>query len=82
MKLSAMQARSNRYLVYEHSAGATSWNDAEVRKVAAMDSVQKVQFDPCMLCLKMRDERSNELKPVRKRTTIVTNAPEIARRLD
>ena len=82
MKLCALQARSNRYFVYEHPAGATSWSMAEVKKVAAMEGTRQVRFDQCMFGLQLRDEKSGEMKPVRKRTIMMTNSPEVARRLD
>ena len=47
-----------------------------------MDSVQIVRFGQCMSGLMMRDEKTNELKPVRKRTIMMMNAREVARRLD
>ena len=82
MKLCRMQAKSNRYFVYEHPAGATSWSMPEVKKVVAADGVERVRFGHCMLGFEMRDENTDEPKPVRKRTAVHTVALDIARRLD
>ena len=79
MRFCAMQHRSNRYFVYEHPASASSWFLTEVKKMASASGVQCVKCDQCMFGLKMADERTGEVKPVRKRTVMMTNSPEVAR---
>ena len=64
-RICAMQARANGYFVFEHPASATSWNMAEV----------------CRFGMAAIDPGDGELKPVQKRTAILTSYYEIAHRM-
>ena len=81
MKLCALQHRSNRYFVFEHPAGATSWDMAEVKKVHGLEGVLKIKFDMCQFGMEARDPLDGQVRPVQKRTAVLTNSYEIAQRL-
>ena len=75
-----MQHREGRYFAYEHPKTATSWKMAEVVKVANMDRVQVVKLDMCRFGMMSSDGDGPGL--VLKPTCIMTNCPEIAKRVD
>ena len=77
MRICSLQHRCNRYFAFEHPSGATSWAMPEVLKVAKLDRVQIAKFDMCQYGMEMLDT-DGKMKPVRKRTKIMTNSPEIA----
>ena len=81
MKLCAMQARANRYVVLEHPASATSWDMAEVKKVHGIEGVLKIIFDMCQFGMEAVGPADGIAKPVQKRTAIMTNSYEVAQRI-
>ena len=67
--------RSNgpgRGFVFEHPAGATSWNNPSLQSLIAMDCVLSVDFDQCAT-----DLRGPNGQPIRKRTRLVSNMPSV-----
>ena len=80
MKVCSLQHREGRYFAYEHPKTATSWKMAEVIKVANMDRVQVVKLDMCTFGMMSTDGDGPGL--VLKPTKIMTNCPEVAKRLD
>ena len=60
MCVCATQAREHRYLLFEHPAKAMSWDMAEVKKVQAMDYVEKVQMDMCRFGMTAVDDGCDE----------------------
>ena len=81
MRLCAMQARANRYFVFEHPASATSWEMAEIQKVREMPGVVRVKFDMCQFGMEAIDPADGMVKPVQKQTAVLTNSYEVAQRL-
>ena len=81
MKICAIQARANRYFVFEHPANATSWDMAEVKKVHSMEGVLKIKFDMCQFGMEAKDPTDGVIGPVQKRTAVLTNSYEVAQRL-
>ena len=79
MKLCAIQLRENRYFLFEHPKTATSWKMAEVLKVANMSGVDIVRMDMCRFGMMSKDEEGPGL--VMKPTSMMTNSPEVAKRL-
>ena len=79
MKIRTLQLREGRYFLFEHPRSATSWKMPEVEKVAGMDGVEKVRTDMCRFGMQSKDEQGIGL--VKKSTTMMTNSPEVAKRL-
>ncbi len=79
MKLCALQVRENRYFLFEHPKTATSWKMAEVERVSRMDGVGVVTTHMCAFGMLSKDEDGVEL--VKKPTSMMTNSPEVGRRL-
>ena len=73
MRLCALQHRANRYFALGHPSTATSWEMAEVKKVAALDRVESVKFDMCQFGMEMFDPETKTMKPVKRRTRILTD---------
>ena len=53
----------------------------EVQKVAQLERVEIVKFDLFQYGMTMVDPLDGKAKPVKKRTNITTNSPEVARRI-
>ena len=79
MKLCAIQVRENRYFLFEHPKTATSWKMAEVQRVSKMDGVEIVRTGMCAFGMLSKDEAGVGL--VKKPTSMMTNSPEVGRRL-
>ena len=71
------QALDGRFFVFEHPAGASSWEQACVQEVMALPGVQRVLIDMCRFGFVSKGAR----KPMRKRTYILTNAPPVVKAL-
>ena len=80
MRICATQVREGRYFLFEHPKTASSWKMPEVEKVARMAGVAKVRTDMCAFGMCSKDEEGVGL--VKKPTSMMTNSPEVARRLD
>ena len=52
-----------------------------MQKVAKLERVEIVKFDMCQYGMTMVDPIDGKTKPVKKRTKIMTNSPEVARRM-
>ena len=77
MDLAARQVSSGRYFVFEHPSTAKSWDTVVVKNVAALSGVRIVTFDQCRYGLV-----SPGGKPLRKRTSFMTNCSFIADEFD
>ena len=77
MDAARAQLDGGRFFAFEHPANATSWDQPCVKAVMACPGVEVVQFDQCMLGLTTKVNKV----PTRKRTKIMTNIPELCRRL-
>ena len=56
MVLAKIQVDEGRYFVFEHPAGATSWQQAAVMEVAMMKGVGMTMVDMCAYGLKTRSD--------------------------
>ena len=72
MECALLQCRAGRVFVFEHPASTTSWLTPEVQCVLAMPGVTTVIFDKCMTGLV-----SPLGTPIRKRTKLMTNSPQV-----
>ena len=79
MKLCAIQVRENQYFLFEHPKTATSWKMAEIERVSRIDGVPIVTTHMCALGMLSKDEEGVGL--VKKPTSMMTNSPELGRRL-
>ena len=70
------QLRHGRYFLHEHPAYATSWQEEAMRGLMGEQGVETATCDQCMYGCKSADG-----SPVKKPTTFLTNAPELAKRL-
>eukprot|EP00435_Cladocopium_sp_Y103_P075707 s119_g63.t1 len=75
MLLAMKQHRRNRKFCHEHPSGASSWQRPCVLELSSAPGVHLVTFDQCRVGL--RTPAGD--KPLRKRTTLMTNSLEIQR---
>ena len=75
MDCARIQHAAGRKFVFEHPARALSWDEPAVKNMAALDGVQVVTVDQCMLGL-----TSMSGIPMRKRTKLMTNCHVLASR--
>ena len=81
MRVCSLQHRHNRYLAFQHPGGESSWDMPEVHKVAKLERVDIVKFGMCQYGMTMVDPLDGKAKPVKKRTEIMTDSPEVARKM-
>ena len=77
MELYRLQAAGGRYFLHEHPAYASSWQTDVMESIMKDDGVIKVTCDQCMYGF--ADDGG---APVKKPTSFMTNAPELARELN
>ena len=70
------QARHGRYFLHEHPAYASSWQEAVVEGLLKEQGVVTATCDQCRYGCTASDG-----SPVKKPTTFMTNAPELAKHL-
>ena len=70
MRLITIQHNRGGYFVFEHPAGATSWQERSVQKVLRETGATVTTFDQCQIGLKTRVEGVEG--PARKRTTLMS----------
>ena len=70
------QIEGGRYFVHEHPAHATSWQEDCMKKLMGEPGVETATCDQCMYGSEAADG-----SPVKKPTTFLTNAPELAKQL-
>ena len=76
MELYKEQLRNGRYFVHEHPAYAASWQEDCVKKLMTEQGVEIATCDQCMY-----GSAADDGSPVKKPTSFMTNAPELAKRL-
>ena len=74
-----VQRRAGRYFMHEHPSAASSWNRPEVLEMLLKEDVELVEVDMCHFGMVGSDELGEAL--VRKRTKVLTNSCEVARRI-
>ena len=74
-----IQRRAGRYFMHEHPSSASSWSRPEVLEMLLREDVELVEVDMCDFGMTASDEFGEAL--VRKRTKILTNSAEVARRV-
>ena len=80
MGLCKLQLNSGRHFLFEHPAGALSWDDPWVRSLMNRPDVHTVLSDQCEYGL-VTPNASGELVPAKKPTRWMTSAAAMARRL-
>ena len=70
------QLRHGRYFLHEHPAQATSWQEEGVRGLMGEIAIETATCDQCQY-----GSKSPKGDPVKKPTTFLTNAPELAKQL-
>ena len=70
------QARGGRYFLHEHPAYASSWQTGIIEGMMKEDGVLRVTADQCLYGSETEDG-----SPIKKPTSFMTNAPELAREL-
>ena len=79
VELCLKQYAGGRLFLFEHPAGASSWNSEALKLLVNLEGAFKVNFDFCALDMMVGDKPGGEKKyPVKKRTSIVTNSHAIA----
>ena len=74
------QIHGGRYFLHEHPENATSWKMPEVIELAAQAGVGMTACDMCAYGMKIVDKDGEAL--VRKSTRFLTNADEVAKRIN
>ena len=74
-----IQRRSGRYFAHEHPSSASSWKLPVVLEMLLKEDVELIEIDMCDFGMTATDELGEAL--VRKRTKMLTNSPEVARRV-
>ncbi len=76
VELCMRQHAAGRLFLFEHPAGASTWETRLMRELHAREGVFKVNFDFCMAGMKVGDVAGDgkKLYPVKKRTGIMTNS--------
>ena len=67
------QMRHGRYFIHEHPAYATSWQEASIENLLKERGVERATCDQCQY-----GSTAENGDPVKKPTTFMTNAPELA----
>ena len=75
MHIAEQQTACARLFCFEHPQKASSWKRESVMKAAGLPNVQKISFDQCRVGLTTPVSG----KPLRKRTTLLTNSAAIVR---
>lgn len=73
MMIAQRQMQRFKFFCHEHPQKASSWQRHTVQAVAALPGVMSVTFDQCQVGLKTPVSQ----QPLRKRTTLLTNSPQI-----
>ena len=79
MRICALQHKHGRYFVFEHPATASSWKLEEIMKIRRLEGVHITKFDMCEFGMYIEDKNGAGL--AMKRTAVMTNSPEVAKRL-
>ena len=76
VELCVMQINAGRLFMFEHPAGASTWESKLLRDLYSRDGVFKVNFDFCMAGMKVGNKVNDakKLHPVKKRTGLMTNS--------
>ena len=72
-------ASEGRKFVFEHPVSASSWQLALVNKLLHVDNAERVNFDFCKVGMTITVQ--DEVLPVKKRTSVVTNSSRLSRAL-
>ena len=70
------QMKYGRYFLHEHPAYASSWQEPTMKKLMGEAGVETATCDQCLY-----GSASEDGSPVKKPTTFLTNAPELAKEL-
>ena len=76
-----VQRRAGRFFAHEHPSTATSWSLPEVLDMLLKEDVELVEVDMCSFGMKAADAEGVSEALVRKRTKVMTNSTEVARRI-
>ena len=74
-----IQRKAGRFFAHEHPSSASSWSRPEVLEMLLREDVELVEVDMCNFGMTASDEYGEAL--VRKRTKILTNSSEVAKRV-
>ena len=79
MRFSALvchiQVQHNRYFIFEHPRGATSWKTRSIQELLAVPGVFTNYIDMCAYGLRARDAEGEGA--VKKTTTLMSNLPAV-----
>ena len=70
-KACMMQVKNGGQFIFEHPAGASSWQEPCMKALGALPGVQCMIIDQCMYGLKSQDREG--IAPAKKTTRIMTN---------
>ena len=79
IELYRSQIASGRFFMHEHPHSASSWQLPEVMELLCHRDVESVTCDMCAYGMVSEDE--NGIAPAQKRTRIMSNSPEVLKRV-
>ena len=79
-ELYEIQRKAGRFFMHEHPSPASSWSRPEVLQMLLRQDVEPIEVDMCSFGMTASDEHGEAF--VRKRTKILTNSVEVARRVE
>lgn len=77
-----LQHRDQKYFLFEHPAGADSWNVKEIQEVMRLEGTQWQRTDLCQFGLTTRGSDGISQVPARKPTGFMSNSPYILAELN
>ena len=77
LELCLKQYMAGRLFLFEHPAGASSWSTGMMKDMLGLAGVHTAKFDFCELGMTTKGHNGNAA-PAKKRTTVMTNSPNIA----
>ena len=77
LDLCLQQYKQGRFFIFEHSASAASWSTKMMQQMLNLEGITTAKFDFCQLGMETMG-RSGEAMAAKKRTTVMTNSPNVS----
>ena len=77
LHLCLQQYKQDRFFIFEHPASASSWSTKMMQQMLNLEGITTAKFDFCQLGMETMG-RSGEAMAAKKRTTVMTNSPNVS----
>ena len=74
LELCLQQHLAGRLFLFEHPAGASSWESDMFEQLGSLQGVFRTTFDFCTLGMQVKDKRGKAVAPAKKKTRVMTNS--------